>query len=562
MSAANPQPRQAPSLQAPSLQAPSLQDPSLQAQPVRAQKMLPPPSQPPAHQAAPPPLHGPWPAASPWARGWPGAARPAAPLAVVAIVAAALITAVSLPLDRPGLGWLIAALAGSTAVAVSAEFRRPPLGPPPLVVRRPPGPDRDRFGWGAATVVLLGVGTFRAAGWLFLLCLLVATLTATLALVGGRSVPSIVTAYLMPPIATFRSIGWLGGGLRRIRAERAGPSGGGFRVVATGAVSIALLVVFGALLASADAHFADALAAVLPGLSLGTFLRWTFVFGVALLVLGGAAFLRAAPPNLAGLAGPEARSVRRLEWAIPLSLLVLLFAAFVAVQLTELFGGDRHVRDTDGLTYAGYARGGFWQLSFVTGLTLLVMAGAARWAPRRDRADRVLLRVVLGPLTVLALIIVASAIYRVNVYTDAYGLTRLRLLVACCAGWFGLVLVLVLLAGVRLRAAWLPRVAIAAGVAALIGLAVANPDRLIAERNLAMDRSRLDLAYLSTLSPDAVPALTALAPADRACVLGELSGKLARSPDVWRQWNLGRARARDILANYRRLDYPQRAACS
>ena len=38
--------------------------------------------------------------------------------------------------------------------------------------------------------------------------------------------------------------------------------------------------------------------------------------------------------------------------------------------------------DTDGLTYAEYARGGFWQLLVVTGLTLVVLAGAARWAPR------------------------------------------------------------------------------------------------------------------------------------------------------------------------------------
>ena len=45
--------------------------------------------------------------------------------------------------------------------------------------------------------------------------------------------------------------------------------------------------------------------------------------------------------------------------------------------------------DTDGLTYADYARGGFWQLLVVTGLTLVVLAGAARWAPRDTRADRV-----------------------------------------------------------------------------------------------------------------------------------------------------------------------------
>jgi hypothetical protein len=217
----------------------------------------------------------------------------------------------------------------------------------------------------------------------------------------------------------------------------------------------------------------------------------------------------------------------------------------VAIQLTVLFGGNRHVLDTDGLTYADYARGGFWQLSFVTGLTLVVLAGAARWAPRQSPADRTLLRVILGALAGLTLVIVVSALHRMNLYADTYGLTRLRLLVACCEAWLGLVLLLVLVAGVRIRAAWLPRVAIAAGVLALLGLAAANPDRMIAAYNIKQDRT-VDLVYLGTLSPDAVPALVGLDPARRDCVLGHINLRMPR--DDWRGWNLGRERAREIIA--------------
>ena len=123
---------------------------------------------------------------------------------------------------------------------------------------------------------------------------------------------------------------------------------------------------------------------------------------------------------------------------MPLALLVLLFAMFVAVQLTVLFGGSRHVLDTDGLTYADYARGGFWQLLVVTGLTLLVLAGAARWAPRDDPhrpgADPGRSSARWPSLT---LVIVASALHRMDVYADTYGLTRLRLLVALCELWLG-----------------------------------------------------------------------------------------------------------------------------
>jgi hypothetical protein len=492
-------------------------------------------------------IHGPWPSTTPWGRRWSGATRPATAATIVAIAAAGLVAAASLPLDRAGVGWLVTAVAGVIALTVSGAVPARPLpgAPAPLVHRPPARRSVDRYAWAAATVALLAVGTVRSAGWLFLLCLATATLTGTLALAGGHSLRSILAGLTMPPVAAFRSLPWITRGTARLR--RPVEAAVNVRVAATVAVSIALLTVFGALFASADAAFADALSHLSPHLSIGVTIRWIFVFTVVVLTLGGAAFLRAGPPDLSGLDTTEGRKVNRFEWAVPLGLLVVLFACFVAIQLTVLFGGNRHVLDTDGLTYAQYARGGFWQLCVVTGLTLVVLAGAARWAPRVTPADRTLIRVVLGALAALTLVIVASSLHRMNLYADTYGLTRLRLLVACCEAWLGLVLVLVLVAGLRIRAPWLPRVAIAAGVLALLGLAAANPDRLIAEHNIKQNRT-VDLVYLGNLSPDAVPGLDGLDQARRDCVLGHIDLWLEEYPDDWRGWNLGREQAREIIA--------------
>jgi hypothetical protein len=457
------------------------------------------------------------------------------------------VVAISLPLDRAGVGWLVAAMAGVAALIMAGAMpgRPHPDAPAPLVVRPPARLGADRYAWAAATVALIGVGTVRSAGWLFLLCVATATLTGALALAGGHSLRSIAAGYTMPVVAAFRSLPWLARTAARVRKPV--EAAANVRVAATVAVSLTLLVVFGALFASADAAFAGALERLSPEVSLPTTVRWVFVFGIAALGLGGAAFLRAGPPDLSALDATEGRKVNRFEWAFPLVLLVLLFAGFVAVQLTVLFGGNRHVLRTDGLTYAEYARSGFWQLSFVTALTLMVLAGAARWAPRAEPADRTLIRVVLGALATLTLVIVGSALHRMNLYADTYGLTRLRLLVACCEAWFGLVLVLVLVAGVRIRAPWLPRVAIAAGVLALLGLAAANPDRVIAEHNIRQNRT-VDLEYLGTLSPDVVPGLSGLSPDRRACVLNSINFDLAGAPDDWRGWNLGREQARKVIA--------------
>ncbi|MFF5295216.1 DUF4153 domain-containing protein [Paractinoplanes globisporus] len=494
----------------------------------------------------PPVLYGPWPSNAPWGEFWSGPRRAPGPAGIIAIGAGAVVAAISLPLDRSGVGWLVAAIAGFVALVVArAVPARPnPAAPRALVVREPIRPGIDRYGWAVATVALLAVGTFRSAGWLFLLCLATATLTGSLALAGGRSMRSILAGYTMPAIAAFRALPWLARGTARLR--RPAEAAANVRVAATVAVSIALLVVFGALFASADAAFAEALSHLAPSVSVPSAARWIFVFALAVLAIGGAAFLHAGAPDLSALDATEGRKVNRFEWAFPLGLLVLLFAGFVAVQLTVLFGGNRHVLETDGLTYAEYARSGFWQLSFVTGLTLVVLAGAARWAPRTRPADRKLIRILLGTLSVLTLVIVGSALHRINLYADTYGLTRLRLLVACCEGWFGLVLLLVLVAGVRLRAPWLPRVAIATAVLALLGLAAANPDRLIAEHNIRQNHE-LDLVYLGTLSPDAVPGLSGLDPDRRDCVLGHINDYLLTHPDDWRGWNLGREQARDII---------------
>jgi hypothetical protein len=318
------------------------------------------PAAPVRHAKVPPlpPLHGPWPSYGWWSRRWPPAGRPAGATAVLAVAAAATVAAVTLPIDRPGVGWPITALAGTAALlVVRAVPERSPAGPPPLVVRPPERPGPDRFGWAAATVALLAVGAVRSAGWLFLLCLATATLTGALAMIRGTSMRGIAAGYTMPLIAGFRALPWLVRGVTRMRR----PGGGrpNVRIVATVAVSVALLTVFGALFASAEPAFADALAGIAPDLGVGPLIRRLFVFTVAAMAVGGAVYLRATPPRLSELDDAEGR-VSRLEWAIPLSLLVALFAAFVAVQLSVLFGGDRHVRATDGLTYAGYARGGFW----------------------------------------------------------------------------------------------------------------------------------------------------------------------------------------------------------
>ncbi|MDG4761286.1 DUF4173 domain-containing protein [Micromonospora sp. WMMD710] len=493
-------------------------------------------------------------------RRWPGPSGPARPLVLAALTAAAVVGASTLTTIRPGLGWLVAALA-STAALVTASVVRSrtssSAAAAPAPTATPAAADAARPGatgapgrvaqaaWAVATVALVGVGTVRAAGWLFALCLLAAAVTGTLAVTGGRSPLGMLLAATLPPAATVRALPWAVRGLRSGRPTGSGIEVG--RIITSLAISVGLLLLFGVLFSSADAVFADLVTGLLPDISAPGVIGWAF----RLLLIGGgllgAAYLVSRPPDLDGLRPGPSRPAHRLEWTLPLVLLDALFAAFVLVQLTVLFGGAGHVLRTAGLTYAEYARGGFWQLLAVTALTLLVIAIAARRAPKASRADRLLVRVLLGTLAALSLVIVASALYRMQVYADAYGATRLRLVVATTELWLGLLFVLVGVAVVRLRADWLPRLVIGTAVLALLGLAVVNPDRLIADRNVDryLETGRLDVNHLSGLSADAVPALARLPEPMRICALRQLAAEQPR--DGFWATNLGRERARRDL---------------
>jgi hypothetical protein len=542
---ANEQPRQHPPQQPhqPQQQHPQQQHPQQQPhrQPQHAE--WPPPWPPPpgwhARQAWPP-----WP---PTPRGptaldrrWPGPRGGAGRAVIGGALVTGLVTAISLPLDRPGVGWLVTGVVGVACLAVVAIRRRTRTG-----ARAWPAP--ARLFWAAATLLLLAAGTVRSAGWLFGLCAVTAigtgSLAATSGRTGGRSLLGMAIGAAAWPAASLRSPAWTFRGGRRL-------GGSEVRMGLTVVVTALLLLVFGALFAGADAAFDRFFSAVVPDLDAETVARSIFLFPIGALALLGVAYLLARPPDLGGLDRPGGRGLRPFEWVLPIAALDLLFAAFVAVQFTVLFGGREHVLGPNGPDFAEYARGGFWQLLAVTVLTLLVLGAAARWARRNGPADRALIRVLLGALAALTLVIVLSALYRMHVYEQAYGFTRLRLLVSACELWLGVLFLFVLAAGVRLRASWLPRAAVGAAVVALLGLVVLNPDRFIADRNV--DRyaeiNRIDTHYLSNLSADAVPALDRLPGDLRDCVLSRLDRRLDRRPDDdWYEANQARARARAIF---------------
>ncbi|MFI7282233.1 DUF4153 domain-containing protein [Micromonospora chersina] len=465
---------------------------------------------------------------------WPGPKQATGRAVPLAVLAGALGTAFFVPLSRVGIGWFLGWLALTLGVLVAVRRRTAELPRTERLIRG---------GWAAAALVLLAVLAFRNAWWLVTFCVLGALGCATLAIVGGRLVRSILFGLVATPFAAFRGLPWVR------RHVTASPEAGTVRKV-TGSVvaTVLVLLVFGSLLSSADAAFSEVLTAVVPEINIGTVFRWIFLAAVGGLIAVAAVYTLAAPPDLSTVDKPSGRRLGVLEWAPAIGALTLLFVGFVIVQFTVLFGGQRHVQKVAGLSYSEYARSGFWQLLFVTLLTLAVLGGVSRWASRERPGERHLLRVLLGLLSALSVVIVVSALSRMWTYQKVYSFTGERIFVMAFELLLGAVFLMILAAGVRWQGRWIPGTTVALAVAMLLGLAVLNPEDYAAKRNILRyeQTGKIDAWYLRALSADATPALTGLPDPVRRCTLSWIADGLEKS-DPWYAWNLGRYRARQAL---------------
>ncbi|MDX3538167.1 DUF4173 domain-containing protein [Streptomyces sp. MB09-01] len=462
----------------------------------------------------------------------PSEAAPIATATLLAALAAGLAAALLLG-DGMGPGLLLAVLPAVLAAYVAARTARRTARPWTVV-------------WAIGCLALLAVPALRDSAWPSTLAILSAVLLGALALHGSRTWPGV----LLSPLGFFDSaVSGLAWGLIGLRSRGGVSKDRWLPVAKATAVTVALLVVFGALFASADAAFADLLGGLIPDVSTENGPIRFLLFLLGTLIALAAARTAAAPLRWDRIKVAPGKPRSRVEWALPLVVLNLLFAAFNAVQLAVLFGGYDKVLESTRLSYAEYARQGFWQLLWVTLFTLAVIALALRWAPRSGAGDRRFVRIVLGVLCALTLIVVAAALRRMDLYVDAYGLTRLRVSVAAMELWLGLVIVLIMAAGV-FGARWLPRAVAGSAAAAVLAFGLLSPDGMVAERNVARfeEDTKIDLAYFQSLSADAAPALDRLPEPQRSCALRGINDEMSRAGDVpWYAMSLGEYRARHIL---------------
>jgi hypothetical protein len=320
------------------------------------------------------------------------------------------------------------------------------------------------------------------------------------------------------------------------------------------AIGLPLLALFGGLFVAADAVFRSLLVESIGDLR-QLWLHLLIAAGIAWLSRGLLRDLLATRDEhrlvAAELAGVRTRRLTlngQTEVAIVLAIVNLVFAAFVAVQIRYLFGGRSLVESRLHLTYAQYARHGFFELLAVSLLVLPLLFGAHALLRHRSPFSLRLVRALSAVLIALSLVVMASALERMRLYQREYGLTELRLYATGVILWLGFVFVWLGATVVRARPRLFVTGALVSGFVATLALNIADPDALIARTNL--DRPHVDVRYLGNLSDDAVPVLLARLPSLPARIRVPLAQELLRRGDEPQRlagWNASRARAHELL---------------
>ena len=136
-----------------------------------------------------------------------------------------------------------------------------------------------------------------------------------------------------------------------------------------------------------------------------------------------------AHPTPLKAAQSKAVSADPMAPVLVLAALDALYLIFLSVQSAGLFGGAEYLA-SQGLSYAQWARSGFFQMTGVTVVNLTVLLAALAVSRKGGRLWTALR--ALGALLILeSFLLLASAAWRMGLYIGAYGLSFKRFL----TGW-------------------------------------------------------------------------------------------------------------------------------
>lgn len=292
-------------------------------------------------------------------------------------------------------------------------------------------------------------------------------------------------------------------------------------------VFLPVMVIVISQLSSADFAFEQLVNRVLETISFDTLITygWQFVFGIPVaLYLYGAIYGNVCDRHVDELKKKNLddfmqhiRFAPKMSIYTALTIFNCIYLAFFISQTTYLFSAFGNVLP-DTMTYAEYARRGFFELCKVCTINMMIIIITTCCMKRGEKSEDLssvgqeppkLLKLQTGILAVFTILLIVTALSKMGMYIHYYGLTQLRIY----AAWFMAVLLFtfVVLVARQIRRFNASKIVILGCITAFLILAYGNVDGTIAKYNI--DRyergtlEKLDYRMLFTLSDAATPYL-------------------------------------------------------
>lgn len=283
-------------------------------------------------------------------------------------------------------------------------------------------------------------------------------------------------------------------------------------------IAFPIVLVFAGMLAEADPIFDQALSKFLDIFhieNLGEYIaRSVLISAIAYIALGVYlhAFYKDHDQKITAESSQWLKPFLGItEAIIVLGSVNLLFLSFVVIQFQYFFGGQSNI-NLAGYTYAEYARRGFGELVAVSLFSLLLFMGLSFITKKEEKPAHRAFSLLGILLFALVAVILVSSLQRLLLYEQAYGFTRPRAYTHIFIIWLGVLLLAVSLLELFHKQRYFAFAALLAGIGFIATLDLVNIDSLIVRQNISryQQGETLDIAYLSSLSEDALPELAGL----------------------------------------------------
>lgn len=193
--------------------------------------------------------------------------------------------------------------------------------------------------------------------------------------------------------------------------------------------------------------------------------------------------------------------------------ILFLYGVYFVSQWKYYVSGFTGVLPQD-FSYADYARQGFFELCCVSVINLLLIVGIAFLMKRGKNGSGVILKIVATLFCLCTLILISTAVAKLVMYIDYYGLTPKRVYAMWLMALIAIVFLLIAL-GQFLRKCKVVALCVTVAIVMFAALAVCNVGAICAQYNadryLSGTLETFDAGAMSDLGDSAIPALVQVA---------------------------------------------------